>query len=477
MRLKGAMLKQIGNADFPGNPPVEPTADGGKSSLRASTLQLWAFAALFGLMFIGMTHNLFSYDATQEESYEDIVEGSDTLEKDASAVPVERKASFVLSALLAAYCWGARRRSLRFGSAPLGMMLLAIVLLAFASLLWTESFKGTAINLVRFTVYGMLALGIVLRFTPSEITKILVLSSALSLAVAVGYGFVGYGVGSFFDVPRLKSSLHPNIAARFATIVIVGALALLWNKSRSNWFFIVLIVFSAVALLLTRSRTSLACCVAGVFTIYFVSMTWRQRLLFASLGAITLGGFLLAAGVTGDHMLQDASNVANMGRGEDSDSLNGRLPLWDELLRMSRERRMQGFGYGVFWNSKRNTKLLHTLDWAPGHSHNLFIESMLDFGLIGAVLIVAIGWGSLLRLGVMAHRTGDPGFRALFAICTVIISNSFTTSSFIQPRELAVISGVVAFSAALAPWVDRPLPARHTRREQLSTSKLLRAAT
>lgn len=436
-------------------PNTLEAADAGPRRLRVFGADVWVFSALLCLMYMGMMHDFRSAGLTEEEVVQALLDGAEAVEKDMGGVPVERKAAFALSGVLAVYCLATRRRDAVFESTLLTALIAAFLAVLFASYVWSESRLSTGLELVRISVYAMLAFGMALRFTAFEIAKILTLSCTLSVAVACATVVAGYSPAQVDGVFRLSGSLHPNVLAKYATFVIIGSLGFARiRRGGIDWRFVVLAGLMTAALLLTRSRTSLACCVVGVAAYYALGMTWRQRVVFASLGAVVMGGALVAAGLTGGKLLKDAGQAANMGRREDAGSLNGRLPLWEKLYELGDGHYVQGFGYGAFWTEHRRVKLLHALRWAPGHAHNVVFETMLHTGLIGAALVVSIGWTTLFRLGVLGASPDQPAYRMLFAMMVTIVASSFTTTTYIMPREMVVLSGVLVVCAALAPRTE-----------------------
>ncbi len=88
-------------------------------------------------------------------------------------------------------------------------------------------------------------------------------------------------------------------------------------------------------------------------------------------------------------------------------TLTGRVPLWKALLLIGWKQPLLGYGFGAFWLGSGQMMPIEIalmrlrFPWA-GHAHNGFIDTWLEVGLIGLLLIVMIiflGLGrSLIKL-------------------------------------------------------------------------------
>jgi len=71
-------------------------------------------------------------------------------------------------------------------------------------------------------------------------------------------------------------------------------------------------------------------------------------------------------------------------------SLTGRLPLWQTILGVVRERPALGWGFGeAFWLSEDVGRVWEIITWKPGTAHSGLVEVLLDTGVVGAV---AVSW-------------------------------------------------------------------------------------
>ena len=131
--------------------------------------------------------------------------------------------------------------------------------------------------------------------------------------------------------------------------------------------------------------------------------------MFLALAAATLLAGVLFAAVGSDLLDGGGVNsVANLGRSDDAGDMTGRLPLWGFVWDESAGHRLEGFGWGAFWLSGRVHSAYEALSWFPRHAHNAYLQVMVDLGLVGLVIVVAIGLIALRRAAFLVGHTGLP---------------------------------------------------------------------
>ncbi len=206
--------------------------------------------------------------------------------------------------------------------------------------------------------------------------------------------------------------VNPNHFAGLLGMVlplVLAAAAEKWDRagrSREDGNRSAAVFFAALALVLA----------AGIFASHS-----RMGLLSATAGAALTAGVWLArgrgggrrAGVLAAAALAAALLAAWLGpepvmsrfRSASADA-GGRLALWQESIALVRARPLLGAGWGAF-------PLLYTqvqateLDLAVDHAHNDYLELATEFGIPGAMLLVALALGLMLR-AVRHARRGRP---------------------------------------------------------------------
>jgi exopolysaccharide production protein ExoQ len=79
-------------------------------------------------------------------------------------------------------------------------------------------------------------------------------------------------------------------------------------------------------------------------------------------------------------------------------TLTGRTILWQDLLSMAKKP-LIGFGFNSFWLGER-LKILHERYWfQPTEAHNSFLETYLNGGLFGVILMILVFLASFKKVG------------------------------------------------------------------------------
>jgi O-antigen ligase len=139
-------------------------------------------------------------------------------------------------------------------------------------------------------------------------------------------------------------------------------------------------------------------------------------------------------------------NFANLGRSDDVGDLTGRLPLWNFVWHETAGHRLQGFGWGAFWLTERVKDAREALHWFPRHSHNAYLQVMVNLGLVELAIVVAIGLIALRRAASRVGRTGRPEASALVAILVAIFVSGTAESAFVMPRDMGLFAAAAVFS-------------------------------
>lgn len=432
---------------------VSESSSVSKPEHRFLSRSAWLVAFAMFLMFGGMMHDFRSYAMSVEDTAEALFKSGAAFDKDVTAALPERKAAFILAACVTGYCLLTARRQVIWQSITITLLAISSLVWIVMSLAWSVLPSETLRELVRVSLFSALVYGMSVRFTPIEVCKILLVTSALTVLLAVSFAILIGQQVSVDDAYRLGGSLHPNPLARFAMIVAIIALALSRESSAPRWKWITVIVFAMVVIQLTKSRTALASCLAGLAVVFLVGFEFRRFIFPGSVFAVLSAFAIITIGVLGESGIARIGNLATMGRKEKVESLTGRLPLWEALLDHSKDRRMIGFGYGAFWNAKMNDAIQNDrrVSWFPGHAHSCYIELLINIGLIGVSLVTLGGIMAFLRSSVLARKTEQVEYVAFSALLASAFINGITESGFVLPRELAIVSALLVLIVAQQP--------------------------
>lgn len=299
------------------------------------------------------------------------------------------------------------------------------------SLLWSTDAQQSIQKLAILGLTLLGAVGVSLRFD---------LEDQLWIFVLVLGGLVGLGVlaefanGTFRPWRpdfRFSGTCHPNdqglqcallaLAAGFAAWTAPGRSS---SQNRSalwgDWLRRALVGAALAGLWLSRSRTTLAAMLAAVAVAWCLRSRGLQRWLAVSAGVAMLSALALGACFSSVATLNRSIDVATMGRRQDLNSLTGRLPLWEAMVEAAADRPLLGCGFGAFWNQRNVLKYSNEFMWHIPHAHNIYLDMVLETGVIGLTLYLAWALSSLAVALVRHEQTDRPALRLI--VCLIVFS-------------------------------------------------------
>jgi O-antigen ligase len=172
-------------------------------------------------------------------------------------------------------------------------------------------------------------------------------------------------------------------------------------KGRLDYFVLLLMGGMAVWLLQQAScSTALFCTVVGALIIFFT----RFRRVRAHLGAY--GASLAVILVVLNLFVNVPEALAGM-LGRDS-TLSGRTDIWSLLLKEGTDP-LFGTGYYSFWMGDRVVRLSAKYYYLLNESHNTYLETYFNSGLIGVALLLAVLLSAGIRIKQEAMKSESFG--------------------------------------------------------------------
>jgi hypothetical protein len=241
---------------------------------------------------------------------------------------------------------------------------------------------------------------------------------------------------------------HPNHAGP------VGALLIVVGLCRTGIVQASLIPMGFVVLLVTSSRTSTVAGLAGASAVLLSALLWDRRRSLIQWTILSGVPFLLAAVA----LRSVQGGVAASGSGEEVarrvESAMGRSTIWPTYLQIWLESP---------WTGSPDRRIVLAAqrgdlpDWAAT-AHNLLLDALVRFGLIGSVVVVA----ALTVAGVMTVRAAAAGVRVGVGLLAVIVACGLTEAlvSWLQWSASTIIL-FLAVIASIGPYPParwRPSP-------------------
>jgi len=318
-----------------------------------------------------------------------------------------------------------------FTSPPVWCLLLYVFWML-ASTMWATEPAHTGYKAVVLAVFTFTAFGISRQLTLEQIGRTFAL-------VCVGFIFLGivaelsFGTLRIVGDYRFAGTVHPNTEAAYGTMACIAAVLFYRPDKRSSLFVAVFIfVVGLTCLMLTKSRTSLAAMIIGVTAFYAIRFRGMKRLILISVVScgLAIGGLLVT--VVSTQFKNALGDAAAMGRSDDLGELTGRLPLWEELMEWVAHKPLFGYGYLSMWTTERVEYLGDLFKWEIPHAHNMYLDTVLDGGLVGLtflLLYLIVGLASAARRFL---RTGNDGAAFCFAMIVFAFVHGGAESFFKQ---------------------------------------------
>lgn len=258
---------------------------------------------------------------------------------------------------------------------------------------------------------------------------------------------------------RFNGVFWPNIMAGNCLLLIVSSFYLSsvthTNKRPLQAIGGVAIVF----LVLTGSRTALATLTALYGFFWFLKTSPTKRLVCASAIGLAMFFALCLLAINEFHV---PAEWAALGRAdhdtESLETLQGRVPLWEELLDVyACYRPFQGYGYGAFWTPNRIEDVAESQGWSPAYAHSTYIDLLISIGLIGAILFVSAIVPSLVRALRIEAQYPAVGYGFIAMVLAVILidgalETNFGVTSFMSFFGICAVCYVLSSDRETRHW-------------------------
>lgn len=320
-----------------------------------------------------------------------------------------------------------RSKSIRWLAAPANLPFLLFGGLAVISPFWALTLQGSVIDGLQLALTLCASFGFAATLSVDRVFKtlswVLIFILGMSLFYVIFIPSLGLMSGFEFSnlhgVPQGVFS-HKN---RYAEVSSIGGFVALASRGqRSLSERALLLALSLVGLILADSAAKSASFfgAAGLWLIWLrFNRSPAQRVVWLFFAAISIIACLILLPV----MLEKVTDLL----GKDL-TLSGRTLIWQHALALVEQRPIWGYGAASIWGSPLG--IVDTFaNYRPPHSHNLYIEMTLKYGLVGVVLMLACllsifrelintphnkSVGALLFLLFIAHLIRSPFEVVLF---------------------------------------------------------------
>lgn len=408
-----------------------------------------ALAVVFGAFFLA-NHDLLVSRA------EDFTLTADQMEQEAAGGNTVRRVAYLSIAALGVLGFLLPARRQTEWKSPLVLLMLVFAGWCAVSAVWSDV---PSMTLRRVIVLGCLlvgAFGLARQLSPREWLHLAWIIPAAGLLIGLG---TELALGTFLPWAagyRFSGTLHPNsqgmslAAMCFATFCLARESG--WRKRGYLYVFAVGLLF----LVLTKSRTSAAGVLLGVTLLLTLrtasGVKWSVGL--AALWAVSLAA--VGVSLSNIDVEDQLTQMALMGRREQSESLTGRMPIWTTLADHVAQRPLVGYGYDSFWTADRIDTVSSELQWGIREAHSAYIDTVLSVGLVGGLLLLAAVFLGLRRSSEQYLHTGHPLFGFLFAMLAYGMIDACTESGMTMPLFVPFLTAAALLQTATVGQAFQP---------------------
>jgi exopolysaccharide production protein ExoQ len=215
------------------------------------------------------------------------------------------------------------------------------------------------------------------------------------------------------------------------------------NTQRRNelWLIAGFLIGILYLLRLAHSATATICLLVAILIVVFVGI---RPTIKNFIGTYTLAALVLlvaaelAFGISG--RLSES-----LGRGS---NLTGRTDLWAHCLQFQ-SNPILGAGFESFWSGERRERIAEFYrNWKPGGSHNSYLDTYLDLGIIGLSILIGLLIATFWKIRLELFRNFEWG-RYRLAFLTAVVVRGWTESCFKTSSAIWFVFYIIAMDYPL----------------------------
>jgi O-antigen ligase len=326
---------------------------------------------------------------------------------------------------------------------PAALILLLMVIHAYASKYWSIDPGVTTRRTIAFAMSSLFALYLGARFRGPHLPRIMMIACLLMGVASLIMVFANPAIGVHqYENAGLWRGIwyEKNQMGLVMVSGVIAAAACLATSDNHRLSWSMILAWATVGactllVLATQSKTSLLCLILGVGV---VAGFWAMRRGGAAFTVVCIWlGVVIGALILYLVITEPAVILKALGK---DPSLTGRTDIWTALMRKVAEKPWTGFGYQAFWGrtSIPAEWIRRETQWPVPSAHNGWIDLLVQLGWPGAI---SVGATMLLVFFVLVARVGGAGAREGY----------FCLAYFIVFLLLSLSESVLMTNANL-PW-------------------------
>jgi len=275
--------------------------------------------------------------------------------------------------------------------------LLLYTIISVASVIWAVDLDRALMALLGFLSLLLLAIAS-LRVSRLEVCKVLLAScDAIVVLSLFAYAMGLHGATVYMqDVERLSGiTFGPHALGRVVVLALLIRFYLYCCGHHFGSISVLIYVFVyGFSLYLTDSRQAYLVILPVLFSVWVLSGNSSARVKFSAfmlvlaLSLVPLSGF--------DGRLAGVAESLNRSATDDITTLTGRTFIWARSIELIGDSPYLGYGLHGGGLVLTQNYATDTSGWTTESAHNLFLQTALDLGLIGLLVVIFVFVGAIV---------------------------------------------------------------------------------
>ncbi len=337
--------------------------------------------------------------------------------------------------------------------------LLFVCGLALLSAIWSPTPGATiskSAGLIGCTLFSIFSFAI---FSPKEIIGFLLrffiffvlFNFFLSLAFP---DYAYHDSGDFYSIHAGLLKATYNHKNSFARVLSLGLIILVTCRSlsvRSAYLHWITVGIGFFLLTQTGSAKTFISVPLAILIAYVLGKTSRGGGR-AALVAIVVVAWLVFS-ISG--LIDEIFSMVLQGLERDP-TLSARTLIWAVAISSGLENPILGGGYGGgAWAGGVGNAIFQATGFDPGHSHNGFIQTFVELGVVGLIAVTYFLAKIVVRVFQLSSRNSPEQYRLLVAWMVLFLTNNFAGSFMVQANDIYWFQMI--FSAFLIKSISRKM--------------------
>ncbi|TRL38833.1 O-antigen ligase family protein [Rhizobium straminoryzae] len=311
----------------------------------------------------------------------------------------------------------------------------------FLSVFWSPAPGVSMRTAIQYLTHIVCALIAMRTLSTATLTRGAVVGCGIVLVYSLLFGVYHYDpldgtysfVGAFASKNQLGFFASLGLLFTYAGVMITG-FRRLWLGAAAGTA-----ALSAYSLLASQSATSVLTTLAVIALCIGLQVLGKlaprqRKIVFAA-------GLVLVAIGANAALAFGAMDAVLGAFGKDS-TLTGRTYLWQQGIEAARQSPIAGIGYQGYWvqgfpEAERLWEEFYIASRSGFHFHDTYIETMVETGVIGTVLLSLILLTGLFgHLKRVLHDDDNPEALVMFAILALLLVRSFVEIDIMHPYHV-----------------------------------------